>query len=210
MNTTSPLILAIESAINGGSVSLLRDDVEIAGYIGRSGVSRAEDLLASIDDLLKHVGVPLKDLNLIAVSAGPGSFTGIRIGIATALGLKNGLRIPMASHSALRAMAWKNLEEGGVTLALPVGRNAVCMQTFPADADEVTAPADPHTVSVDEFTRLADSSDGQFLVHQTLFEMVTSRTNLRNFGENLAFAIGKLASREPDVIAEPLFISKAF
>ena len=74
-------ILAIESAIAGGSLSLIRGDVELGNWIGRADVSRAEEILVNIDAMLTACGVSKHDLDLIAVSAGPGSFTGIRIGM---------------------------------------------------------------------------------------------------------------------------------
>src|SRR3954447_25054388 len=103
--TPASTILAIESAIAGGSVSLLRDGEEIAHWLGTANISKGEEVMVNIDHLLTSTGTAKSDLDLIAVSAGPGSFTGIRIGIATSLGLKNGLNVPMASRSAMDAMA---------------------------------------------------------------------------------------------------------
>ena len=100
MKDTQNITLAIESAIRGGSVSLIGDGVEIANWIGSADVSKAEDLLADIDLMLGANGLTIHDVGHVAVSAGPGSFTGIRIGIATALGLETGLGIPMSSISA--------------------------------------------------------------------------------------------------------------
>src|SRR5687768_3236700 len=98
-------ILAIESAISGGSLSLIVDGSEAGHWIGTSGVSKAEELLVNIDHLLNKHCTLRAEIDLIAVSAGPGSFTGIRIGLATALGLKAGLQVSMASGSVLKAIA---------------------------------------------------------------------------------------------------------
>src|SRR5258708_18599521 len=106
MSSYPEFTLAIESAISGGSISLLKGR-EIANWIGSSNVSKAEDLLANIDHLLAANDIALNEIDLITVSAGPGSFTGIRIGIATALGLKAGLGIAMSSESALKAIAFR-------------------------------------------------------------------------------------------------------
>src|SRR3954468_18683875 len=106
MSDRNKLTLAIESAIAGGSLALLRNGELCASWTGSSSVSKSDELLANIDDLLTANHIATSDLQLIAVSAGPGSFTGIRIGIATALGLKTGLGIEMASVSALKAMAF--------------------------------------------------------------------------------------------------------
>jgi tRNA threonylcarbamoyladenosine biosynthesis protein TsaB len=67
------MILAIESAVGGGSISLLRGSTEIAGWIGEGGVSRAEDLLPNISRLLHKAVVDKYDITKLAVSTGPGS-----------------------------------------------------------------------------------------------------------------------------------------
>src|SRR5262245_20490522 len=127
---TSKITLAIESAIAGGSVSLLDGVNEIAAWTGSSDVSKAEALLVRIDDLMRENDVAKRDIGLIGVSAGPGSFTGIRIGIATALGLKNGLGVSMASESALKATVYLQPSGCRMTAAVPMGRNSVCLQMF--------------------------------------------------------------------------------
>jgi len=139
MNDSGQIILAIESAIAGGSISLLRSGIEVANWIGTSDVSKAEDLLVNIDEILVGRGIPAKEIDLLAVSAGPGSFTGIRIGLATALGLKNGLGVEMSSENALKAMAFMHASEGTMSAAVPVGRNAVCIQTFERSRYEVVS-----------------------------------------------------------------------
>src|SRR5207245_1230429 len=143
MNNSTKIILAIESAICGGSLSLLREGSEVANWVGTSTVSKADDLLANIDSMLTDNNVPLGELGLIAVSAGPGSFTGIRIGIATAIGLKSALGIGMASESALKAMAFRQPDTQNIVAALPVGRNAVCLQSFMISGGEIVALNEP-------------------------------------------------------------------
>src|SRR6187399_2051582 len=127
MTTLPRIVLSIESAISGGSVSLIVDGAEVANWIGSAGVSKAEELLVNIDHLLNTNDLTARDLDLVTVSAGPGSFTGIRIGLATALGLKAGLGIEMSSESALIALASQQPSmHADLLIAVPVGRNAVC------------------------------------------------------------------------------------
>src|SRR5437762_2203656 len=125
--TDKPLILAIESAVVGGSISLLRGDTEIGGWTGEDGVSRAEDLLPNIASLLESSGTDKQVIDQLAVSTGPGSYTGIRIGIATALGLKTALNIPCIGLLATEAMRVISSRDNFVT-AIPMGRNDVCRQ----------------------------------------------------------------------------------
>ena len=205
------ITLAIESAICGGSISLIKDNIEIAHWIGSSGVSKAEDLLANIDQILTENGIFRYDIGLIAVSAGPGSFTGIRIGIATALGLKAGLGVPMSSESALKAMIFDRHHSEKLIAALPVGRNAVCLQTFSGENRELAAHGEPFTITEDEFIDMASRADATpILAHANLCEKAGPSAGLINFGSNIAYSIGVICSTNPGVVTDPLFISKSF
>lgn len=198
------ITLAIESAIAGGGISLLDRETEIARWVGSSDVSKAEELLANIDALAKEGGVTRRDLGLVAVSAGPGSFTGIRIGLATALGLKKGLGIKMQSVSALEAIAATATDEA-VVVGVPMGRNSVCLQHFsPGTADH------PYTLDYDHFVELVrQDSHRSYLLHDALYSAELQLPSVSNFGWNVARAIGSYAVAHPDLSAKPLFVSKS-
>jgi tRNA threonylcarbamoyladenosine biosynthesis protein TsaB len=98
--------LSIDTATPRVDVALL-DGEELKAEIRLSWPeTRSAHLLPAIDYLLREAGWRLADLNLIAVGSGPGSFTGIRIGLSTALGLAQSLRVPMAAVSGLDALAF--------------------------------------------------------------------------------------------------------
>lgn len=209
MNKQNNVILAIESAICGGSISLLNEGVEMANWIGSLSVSKAEDLLVNIDAILTSTKVSRRDIDLVAVSAGPGSFTGIRIGLATALGLKAGLGIEMASESALKAMAGSRPATGPVTVALPVGRNSICLQKFQIVDGEISPINEPHTLPDDVFFEFLSENDEEFVLHDSLYKRCDATPLITDFGANVAFAIGAICVKHPGVVAEPLFISKS-
>ena len=98
------LILAIDTSFEGGSLSVLCDRREIDFWKGRGEISKAEDILQAIDQLLKKNNIKKKDLNKLVVSTGPGSFTSIRIGMATALGLAKYLDCLYSGVSILDAI----------------------------------------------------------------------------------------------------------
>ena len=81
------LTLAFESSAKAASAALVRDGELFAQSIQCSGLTHSRTLLPMAEDMLKNTGVSLKDIDLIACAHGPGSFTGIRIGIATVKGL---------------------------------------------------------------------------------------------------------------------------
>jgi len=95
------MILAIETALGGGSVALLGGDEILYQHSG--SVSRAAELILAVDEALESARSPVTDLQMIAVSTGPGSFTGIRVGIATALGLARSREIAVSGISLFDA-----------------------------------------------------------------------------------------------------------
>jgi tRNA threonylcarbamoyl adenosine modification protein YeaZ len=103
------LVLAFDTATDRATSALV-DDGEVLGE--RS--SRASTLLADVDALLRQAGAHPKDVGALAVGIGPGSFTGIRIGLAAARGLGLALGVPAAGVSTLDALA------AGAPGALPV------------------------------------------------------------------------------------------
>ena len=211
MTNSGSVVLAIESAINGGSISLLQNGCEIANWIGSSNISKAEDLLVSIDELLTTANISRHDIDLIAVSAGPGSFTGIRIGLATALGLKAGLGIEMSSESAIKAMIYVLELDGEFVAAVPVGRNSVCVQPFTKSGREVDPMGPPHSLADDAFIEyVGNNKNKQLILHASLYERCEPSPTTTNFGLNIAYAIGRICSQYPDHLTEPLFISKSF
>lgn len=205
------IILAIESAISGGSVSLLEDDREIANWIGASNVSKAEELLVNIDELLSSNNIKRNEIGLIAVSAGPGSFTGIRIGIATALGLKAGLGIEISSESSLKAMAFLQPDNKKIIAAIPMGRSAVCWQPFQKQTEIVTALDEPRTMPEEEFLSMVlNETNTAYVLHAALYEKGSRANDIINFGANIAYAVGLICRPNAGVVTEPLFISKSF
>ena len=212
MSGAEGITLAIESAICGGSISLIRGGREIANWIGSDSVSNAEDLLPNIDELLTANTVPRHEIDLIAVSAGPGSFTGIRIGIATALGLCRALNVELSSVSVLKAMIFACPADQDLIAAVPAGRNAVCFQGFRKLNSEITELDEPRTLREETFFEfLRADTDKNFMLHAALCKMTDASPAITNFGENLAYAVGALCLNQPSPVrTKPLFISKSF
>jgi tRNA threonylcarbamoyladenosine biosynthesis protein TsaB len=202
------LILGVESAIEGGSLSLFRGDMEIGSCIGSAGVSRAEDLLVDINDLLRTNGLTPRDLRIVAASAGPGSFTGVRIGIATALGLARGSGARFASTSVLEACARAYLKEEHGSVAVPVGRGSVAVQSF------ALGPAGGSAVSAARILPRGDLRDAleangnhPLLLHGSLLDAVEQTASVVIMDPNLARTIVLSAAADPKV-TEPIFLSK--
>lgn len=107
------LILAFESSARAASAALCRDGRLVSQYSQCSALTHSRTLLPMAEDMLKNAEIALADVDLIAVAHGPGSFTGIRIGVSTVKGLSWAAEKPCVGVSTLEAMAWHGLSAGG-------------------------------------------------------------------------------------------------
>ena len=107
------LIMAFESSAKAASVALLRDGRLVSQYSQCNGLTHSRTLLPMAEDMLKNAEMSLKDVDCFAVAHGPGSFTGIRIGVSTVKGLAWAADKPCVGVSTLEAMAWHGLSAGG-------------------------------------------------------------------------------------------------
>ena len=108
------LILAFESSARAASVALVEDGRLISQYSQCSGLTHSRTLLPMAEDMLKNAELTLDKIDLFAVAHGPGSFTGIRIGVSTVKGLAWAADKPCVGVSTLEAMAWHGLAAGGL------------------------------------------------------------------------------------------------
>lgn len=103
-----PVILALDTSTPSCSVALTKgctEDGQILGSLCLGGMTHSRRLLQSVDILMDGLGICWQDLSGIAVSLGPGSFTGLRIGMATAKGLAMAANLPLVGCSTLRCLA---------------------------------------------------------------------------------------------------------
>ncbi|MDR0862393.1 MAG: tRNA (adenosine(37)-N6)-threonylcarbamoyltransferase complex dimerization subunit type 1 TsaB [Oscillospiraceae bacterium] len=98
-------ILAFESSAKAASVALTDGDRLLSQYFQDSGLTHSRTLLKMAQDMLANTEQSLQDVDRLAVSVGPGSFTGVRIGVAAAKGLAWGADLPICGVSTLEAMA---------------------------------------------------------------------------------------------------------
>ena len=103
------LILGIESSAKAASAALCRDGELLGQYFQCAGLTHSRTLLPMAEELLRGTGTELRELDAVAVAAGPGSFTGVRIGVAAVKGLCWGAQLPAIGVSTLEAMAWHGL-----------------------------------------------------------------------------------------------------
>ena len=139
-----PLILSVETATLSGSVAVTRG-AELLGVIGGDpAISHSNTLLADVDKLLAQTQINLSEIDLFAVATGPGSFTGLRIGLATIKALGTTLDRPCVGIPTLEAVALSAGRSERTVALLPAGRGEVFTQLFSVpDEDSVEALDEP-------------------------------------------------------------------
>lgn len=154
-DSPSPLILSLETATRAGSVALARGPRLLAMRAGETQDSHSTKLLNSVADLLKEAGFELNDVELYAAASGPGSFTGLRIGLATVKSFAATLKRPCVGVPTLAAIAVASGPSAQTVAMIPAGRGEVFAQLFEVDEE---GRATPHGEAVHRApSRLLDS-----------------------------------------------------
>jgi tRNA threonylcarbamoyladenosine biosynthesis protein TsaB len=134
-------------------------DKLLAAVTDRIGKGHAERLMAMIDDVLDEAGLPLQAIGRVAVTIGPGSFTGIRVGVAAARGLALALPAEVVGVTTLETLAQAHLATypgQAVIAAMDAKRHEIYAQAFDGDGHPLTEPC---SLSLDELRSLAKTHD---------------------------------------------------
>ncbi len=148
------IVLAADTSLSILSVALINDQTLIGALAMEGKGSRNEKLLPSIDWLLTENAIDRNQIDLFAVTRGPGSFTGVRIGLATLQGLAVALQRPVCAMSTHEAIAHGT--RGRVTIRDDAGRGEFYVSVF-EDGREVVAPhlarevSEANVIDVNEF-----------------------------------------------------------
>lgn len=160
-------ILALEASAKAASCCVCRDDFLLAQAYQHSGLTHSRTLLPMVEDLLNNSGLSLDDMELIAVANGPGSFTGLRIGVSTAKGLAWVKGLPCAACSTLESMAWNlaHLEGADICCAMDARRSQVYAARFVIKGGIPTRLRPDEAISVPDLaTEAEDRQRPQILV----------------------------------------------
>jgi len=159
-------ILAIESSAKAVSAAVCEDGKIIAQSYQNSGLTHSRTLLPIIEDMLKNSEIKLLDIALIAVAKGPGSFTGIRIGVAAAKGLSWAAQIPAVGVSTLEAMAYQSsFAHGIICPVMDARRSEVYNALFETRGGELVRLCEDRAISLFELSEeMKKSGKTYFLV----------------------------------------------
>ena len=142
-------ILALETSAKAVSAAVSEDGKILASGYQDTGLTHSRTLMPIVEHILKHTGLTMADMDAVAVAAGPGSFTGIRIGVAAAKGLAFGADKPAIGVSTLAAMArGVAFSDGLVICAMDARRNQIYNALFEAKDGQLTRLTDDRAIAL--------------------------------------------------------------
>lgn len=148
------LILAFESSAKPASAALVKGGQLLSQYMQCSALTHSRTLLPMAEDMLKNAELRLSDVDLIAVAHGPGSFTGIRIGVSTVKGLAWAAEKPCVGVSTLEAMAWHGLAVGGyICPVMDARRSQVYNALFKIENGRPVRMTEDRPISLEELAK---------------------------------------------------------
>jgi tRNA threonylcarbamoyladenosine biosynthesis protein TsaB len=147
------ITLAFDSTAKAASVAVSRDGKILAHETVDNGLTQSELLLPMAEDMLKALQLEFDDIGLLAASVGPGSFTGVRIGVALVKGLAFGKNIPCVSVSTIEALA-ENLSgiDGIVVPCMDARRGQVYTAIFRSGANGIERLTEDMAISIEELS----------------------------------------------------------
>ena len=158
-------LLALETTAKAASCAVLADGVPLATAWQCTGLTHSRTLLPMVEDMLKNSELQLKDLDAIAVAAGPGSFTGLRIGISAVKGLAWAADKPCIGVSTLEAMAWPLSHLTGIIVcAMDARRQQIYNAVFRAENGVLTRLREDRAISLEEAAADCGSLDGPLYI----------------------------------------------
>lgn len=125
------IILALDTSAKAASCAVLKDGLLLCESFINAGLTHSVTVMPMVRDMLDLAGITLEDIGLFAVSAGPGSFTGLRIGVSAVKGMAMALDKPCAAVSTLEALAYNLASFRGIIVAaMDARRNQVYTAAF--------------------------------------------------------------------------------
>lgn len=160
------LILAFETSAKACSVALMRDGILLGEAYQNSGLTHSQTLLPMAEALMQQCDIDVNDVSAVAVASGPGSFTGIRIGVAAAKGFAWGRQLPCCGVSTLEAMALHlGIHQGYVLPVMDARRQQVYTALFHAEQGKLCRVTPDRAISIEELAAdIKNLKESVFLV----------------------------------------------
>ncbi len=188
-------ILAIDTSAVCASVAVTDGDKILSESQTNSGLTHSRTLMPMLDSTLKNAEISLESIDLFACSVGPGSFTGIRIGVAAIKGLCDSLKKKCVPISTLEALAYNLTGQKCTAVSVMDARcNQVYCAMFAVDGNNVTRLTDDEALIIEDLGKKLENyenvifvGDGAILCHGKLGYSIASPQNRFQKGSSVAF-----------------------
>ena len=155
------LTLAFETSAKAASVALTENGRLLGESYQNTGLTHSQTLMVMAEDLLKQCGKTVSDVTAVAVAEGPGSFTGVRIGVAAAKGFAWGGQLPCYGVSTLEAMAvGLGVYEGHICACMDARRSQVYNALFLADKGVIERVSEDRAIALADLKTDLEHIDG--------------------------------------------------
>lgn len=159
------LILSVDSSAAPASVCLCEDGKIIADYYLNTGFTHSQTLMAMVESALEISGRSVSDIDAFAVNNGPGSFTGVRIGVSAVKGMAYSADKPCIAVSTLESMAYNCLIKDCIVCAcMDARRNQVYNALFRVEDSDIERLTEDRAISVDELLSDLSEYDGDIML----------------------------------------------
>ena len=143
-------LLAFETSAKSASVALFQDEKLLGESYQNTGLTHSQTLMCMAEDLIRSCGYTPQDIGAVAVAAGPGSFTGVRIGVAAAKGFAWGGELPCYGVSTLEAMALgMGIDSGILCPVMDARRSQVYNALFQAEKGRLIRLCDDRAIALE-------------------------------------------------------------
>ena len=206
-------ILAVDTSAVCAAVAVTDEGKILSESQTNTGLTHSRTLMPMIDSALKNAEIPLASIDYFACSVGPGSFTGIRIGVAAIKGLCDGLKKKCMPVSTLEALAYNLLGNECIAVSVMDARcNQVYCGIFLVDGEEVTRLTEDEAIKIDDLKDVLEHYDGKIvfvgdgaqICHKALGYEIAGAANRYQRGSSVALCAEKNYSEEKLLSASEL------
>ena len=192
------MLLAVDTSTQAIGIALYNDPDVVGEMFWNSANHHTVELTAAVDSLMQRCGVQTEDLSLLVVALGPGTFTGLRIGLAFAKGLALSLHLPMIGVPTFDYMAASQpVSDKPMAIILPAGRKRLAVGWYESKDGSWQSSSKPEVLTPDE---LSEKIDGPTILCGELNEV--ERQVLGRKWKNALLTSPAQAVRRPAMLAE--------
>lgn len=192
-------ILAVDTSAVCASVAVTEDDKILSECSTNTGLTHSRTLMPMIDSALKNAEIPLESIDLFACSVGPGSFTGIRIGVAAIKGICDALDKKCVPVSTLEALAYNLIGRTCTAVSVMDARcNQVYCAVFSVKGSEITRLSEDMAIKIEELEKMLKDhkkvvfvGDGAKICHEKLGYEIAAPNCVYQRGSSVCFAAKK-------------------